>query len=173
MQNSKVEDGVWLELTGEVGSDGDYPKCRTMVLDHPDRVDYAAGSEAVFDTDNKEDQDIMSTCYKVRQGSGSLVEHDTSGAGFESSISNNDPDQDHCKNLRVEKGNLPLRQKRHTFVLHLYPYEKISGGALALFPLYCTFEPIASRQKGKRDSAVVQNRVAKNCVKLHTCVDLN
>ena len=66
MQNSKVEQGVWMELTGEIGADGDYPTCQTMVLDHPDRVDYAAATQAVFDTDNKEDQDIMSTCYKVR-----------------------------------------------------------------------------------------------------------
>jgi hypothetical protein len=55
-----------LELTGEVGADNDYPKCSTMVLDHPDRVDYAAGKQAIFDTDNKEDQEIMSTCFKVR-----------------------------------------------------------------------------------------------------------
>jgi hypothetical protein len=65
VQGTNVEAGAWLSLTGEIGSDGDYPTCSTMVLDHPDKVDYATGSYAVFDTDNKEDQDIMSTCFKV------------------------------------------------------------------------------------------------------------
>jgi len=46
-------------------ADGTYPSCTTMVLDHPDKVDYAAGSTATFDTDNKDEQDIMSTCYKA------------------------------------------------------------------------------------------------------------
>ena len=67
VQNTKVEEGVWLELTGVQGADGDYPKCQTRVLDHPDRVDYAAGTQAVFDMDNKEDQNILDSCYKVRQ----------------------------------------------------------------------------------------------------------
>ncbi len=64
MQGGKVEDGAWLSLTGEEGSDG-FPTCSTLVLDHPDTVDYAAGGTATFDTDNKEDQAVMNTCYKV------------------------------------------------------------------------------------------------------------
>ncbi len=66
MQGGKVEEGAWLSLTGEEGSDG-FPTCSTLVLDHPDTVDYAAGGTATFDTDNKEDQAVMNTCYKVRR----------------------------------------------------------------------------------------------------------
>jgi len=54
-----------LDLIGEVGADGDYPRCQTLGLDHPDRVDYGAGLVAEFNTDNAGDQEIMSTCYKV------------------------------------------------------------------------------------------------------------
>ncbi len=66
MQGGNVEAGVWIELTGEVGVDGDYPKCQTLILDHPDRVDYGAGKESVYDTDNEDDRIIMNTCSKVK-----------------------------------------------------------------------------------------------------------
>jgi len=65
----KVEEGAWLSLTGEEGSDG-FPTCSTLVLDHPDTVDYAAGGTATFDTDNKEDQAVMNTCYKANLHTG-------------------------------------------------------------------------------------------------------
>ena len=60
-----MEAGAWLSLTGKKGSGTEAPTCTTLVLDHPDTVDYAAGNAAIFDTANTADQEMMSTCFKV------------------------------------------------------------------------------------------------------------
>lgn len=61
-QGTNIENGPILHLKGGEGVDG-FPECNTLGLDHEDRVDYAAGSEAVFDEDG--DKDVLGTCYRA------------------------------------------------------------------------------------------------------------
>ena len=43
---------------------GGIPECYTNPLDHEEQVDFATGTQAVFDQEN--DKDVLGQCDKVR-----------------------------------------------------------------------------------------------------------
>lgn len=62
-QGTNVEDGPILHIIGGEGVGG-IPECYTNPLDHEEQVDFATGTQAVFDQEN--DKDVLGQCDKVR-----------------------------------------------------------------------------------------------------------
>ena len=45
---------------------GGIPECYTNPLDHKDRIDFAIGTQAIFDHDDENAQEILNGCDRVR-----------------------------------------------------------------------------------------------------------
>jgi len=63
-QGTNVEDGPILHIIGGEGVGG-IPECYTNPLDHKDRIDFAIGTQAIFDHDDENAQEILNGCDRA------------------------------------------------------------------------------------------------------------